>query len=140
MPSFTQAIAISGLLLSVLTSACASVGYVSKTSTEVSIAPQNAVLVATTITNWDPKASDDLIVEWQAPKGFCKSSSFSLVPGNATLHDVSSSYRTVSHTMANGLIINCSGKWVVNVVNHSTGAKLASAGYFVPPAAEKATS
>lgn len=113
-------------------SAFAMPGYTSKTSGQISISPDHNLIVATTITNWDPKSSDTLIVKWAAPQGsFCRSSIFKLTPGNNTSHDVSWSYRTVIHTTADGKTIVCSGKWTASLVNEATGHSLASAGYIV---------
>lgn len=106
--------------------------YVSKTTVSVSIAPRDNLIIATTVTNWDTRASDVLAVDWIAPKGsFCKSSQFVLSRGMNTTNDVSWAYRTVIHQLASGATIVCSGDWVVNVVNVKTHHVLASAGYTV---------
>src|ERR1700677_1449894 len=76
-------------------------GYVSKTTTSVSIAPQDNLIIATTTTDWDTRASDVLAVDWIAPKkSFCKSSQFVLSRGMNTTNDVSWAYRTVIHPLA----------------------------------------
>ncbi len=127
------------LTLAVLGLACAyastTSGYASQTTSSVSIAPQGNLIVATTVTNWDTRASDTLAVVWTAPQGsFCKSSQFVISRGNDTSNDVSWAYRTVVHAAANGNETICSGPWVAKVVNVNSGVVLASAGYVVSPA------
>ncbi len=107
--------------------AVAATGYVSQTAGQITLAPKDNLLVATTVVNWDPKASDQLIVKWLAPKGFCQSSVFNVARGNNTQHDVSWSYRTVIHQTQ-----TCQGKWQVLLMNTSTGKVLSAAGYTVP--------
>ena len=116
----------SAVLTLLASSAFAATGYVSQTSGQISLAPKDNLLVATTVVNWDPKASDQLIVKWLAPKGFCQSSVFTVARGNNTQHDVSWSYRTVirQNTI-------CEGKWRVLLVNTSTDKVLSAAGYTV---------
>lgn len=115
------------IILSLLTTyAFATTGYVSQTSGQITLAPKDNLLIATTVVNWDPKASDQLIVKWVAPKGFCQSSTFNIARGNNTQHDVSWSYRTVIHQDD-----VCQGKWQVLLVNASNGTTLSSAGYTV---------
>ena len=114
------------LLLMTVTGAFAATGYVSQTAGQITLAPKDNLLVATTVVNWDPKASDQLVVKWLAPKGFCQSSTFDVARGNDTQHDVSWSYRTV---MRQNTI--CQGKWQVLLVNTNTGKVLSAAGYNV---------
>ncbi len=119
-----QSLSLGLILLN--SSAFAATGYTSQTSGQIVLAPKDNLLVATTVVNWDPKASDQLIVKWIAPKGFCQSSTFSIARGNDTQHDVSWSYRTVVHQN-----ITCVGKWQVLLVNTSTNQILSAAGYTV---------
>jgi hypothetical protein len=108
--------------------------YQSKTTSTISIAPRDNLIVATTLTSWDTKASDHLVVKWLAPKGsFCSDSTFVLVRGPNSTHDVSWAYRTVVHTNSKGNTITCTGHWVAQVVNTNNGQVLASAGYDVTP-------
>ena len=82
--------------------------YVSKTTASISIAPRDNLIIATTVTDWDTRASDVLAVDWIAPKGsFCKSSQFILSRGMNTTNDVSWAYRTVVHQPASGATIIC---------------------------------
>ncbi len=131
---------IMGKTLSILAMAVTSVGlsvaqaagYVSQTTGSISIAPRDNLIVATTVVNWDTRASDILAVNWLAPTGsFCKNSRFVLSRGNSVTDDISWSYRTVVHTPSNGNTITCSGNWVANLVNVNTSKVLASAGYTV---------
>lgn len=123
------------LLTAISTGAIAqttSPGYVSKTSATVSIAPRDNLVVATTVVNWDTRASDTLAVDWVAPKAsYCRNSQFVLSRGNNTSNDESWAYRTVIHTNSKGQQIVCAGNWVANVVNVQTHQVLASAGYTV---------
>jgi hypothetical protein len=110
-------------------------GYVSQTTASISIAPRDNLIVATTIVNWDTRASDTLAVQWIAPQGsFCRNSQFVLSRGPNVTGDVSWAYRTVMHTGSNGQQITCDGHWVANIVNVNTNQVLASAGYTVTPA------
>ncbi|MCX7122200.1 MAG: hypothetical protein NTV32_00715 [Gammaproteobacteria bacterium] len=120
----------SSALLFAMTSTFAATGYLSQTSGQITLAPKDDVLVATTVVNWDPKSSDQLEVKWLAPKGFCQSSIFNIARGNNTQHDVSWSYRTVTHQQT-----SCTGKWQVLLINTSTAKTLSSAGYVVSPLA-----
>ncbi len=121
-----------GTLVSVGVVFAADSGYISQTTSRVSLAPQGNLLIATTVTNWDTRASDVLAVKWIAPKGsYCQSSQFTLSRGNAITGDVSWAYRTIVHTGANGQPIVCSGYWVADVINLNNNAVLASAGYTV---------
>jgi hypothetical protein len=108
--------------------------YSSNTTSSISIAPRDNLIIATTVTNWDIKASDMLAIYWTAPQGsYCKNSKFTLVRGPNTHHDVSWAYRTVVHTNAQGRTTTCQGHWLAQVVNVNTGKILASAGYDVSP-------
>jgi hypothetical protein len=101
--------------------------YVSKTTSTISLAVRDNLIVATTITDWDTRASDVLAVSWIAPKGsFCKNSQFVLSRGNDVADDESWAYRTVIH----GNVV-CSGDWTARVVNVNTHQVLASAGYTI---------
>jgi hypothetical protein len=113
-------------LMFAMASTFAATGYVSQTTGQITLAPKDNLLVATTIVDWDPKASDQLAVKWIAPKGFCQSSVFNVARGNNTQHDVSWSYRTVVHQNN-----TCQGKWQVVLQNTSNGKVLGSAGYIV---------
>ena len=107
--------------------ASAATAYVSSTSGQISLAPKDNLLIATTIVNWDPKASDQLVVNWIAPpQSFCRNSSFSVARGINTSHAVSWSYRTVIHQTT-----TCIGKWTVKLVNATNNQILASAGYTI---------
>lgn len=107
-------------------------GYISKTTASITIAPQGNLIIATTIVDWDTRASDVLAVDWLAPKNsFCKNSQFVLSRGMNTSNDVSWDYRTVIHQTSAGATIVCSGNWTANVVNVNTHHVLASAGYTV---------
>ncbi len=108
--------------------------YVSKTSATISLAPRDNLIIATTMVDWDTRASDVLAIDWIAPQGgFCKSSEFLLSRGMNTSNDVSWAYRTVIHTTASGATIVCSGNWIARIVNVNTQHVLASAGYSVAP-------
>lgn len=107
--------------------------YQSKTTSSISVAPRDNLIVATTITRWDPKASDTLAIHWIAPKGsYCQSSTFPITRGPNSNHDVFWAYRTVVHTTSDGDTITCNGHWVVQVVNTATGKILTSTSYDVP--------
>ncbi len=119
-----QRLLTSSWLLMCMGYAFAATGYVSQTAGQITLAPKDNLLIATTIVNWDPKSSDQLMVKWIAPKGFCQSSIFNVARGNNTAHDVSWSYRTVIHENT-----ICQGKWQVQLIDTSTGKVLSSAGY-----------
>lgn len=108
-------------------------GYQSQTTSSISIAPRDSLIIATSVTRWDPKASDSLAIHWIAPKGgYCQSSNFPITRGPNTNHDVFWAYRTVVHTNSNGISVTCSGHWVAQVLNTANGKVLASASYDVP--------
>ena len=108
--------------------------YQSKTTSTISIAPRDNLIIATVITTWDIKASDNLAIDWIAPKGsYCNNSKFTLVQGPNMDHDVSWAYRTVVHTGSNGIMQTCTGRWIARVINTDTGKILTSAGYNVLP-------
>lgn len=111
----------------------APVGYESKTTSTISIAPRDNLIVATAITNWDPKASDTLAIQWVAPKGsYCQNSTFSVTRGANASHDTFWAYRTVVHTNSKGATVYCSGHWEAKVVNTADNNKvLATTGYDV---------
>lgn len=123
---------LTSALLATATTAFAVTPYASQTSASISIAARDDLIVATSIVNWDPKASDSLIIKWTAPKNsFCASSTFALTRGNNTHHDVSWAYRRVVRTDDKGGSLVCSGQWTAAVVDTSTGKTLASTGYVV---------
>ncbi len=109
------------------------VGYESKTTSTISIAPRDNLIVATAITHWDAKASDTLVIQWVAPKGsYCQGSTFSVTRGANASHDTFWAYRTVVHTNSKGATVYCSGHWEAKVVNTADNNKvLASTGYDV---------
>ena len=106
--------------------------YESKTTSTISIAPRDNLIVATAITNWDAKASDKLAIQWVAPKSsYCQGSTFSVTRGPNTSHDVFWAYRTVVHTNSKGATVYCSGHWEAKVINTIDNKVLATAGYDV---------
>ncbi len=106
--------------------------YESKTSSTISIAPRDNLIVATAVTNWDPKASDTLAIQWIAPKtSYCQSSTFKVTRGPNSSHDVFWAYRTVVHTNSKGATVYCSGHWEAKVINTVDNKVLATTGYDV---------
>lgn len=133
------AILTAGLFIG--TAAQAASGYVSQTTGSISIAPRDNLIIATTVVNWDTRASDVLAVKWSAPKGsFCRNSEFILTRGNNTANDTSWAYRTVIHPAVKGGSNICSGYWTANIVNINTHKVLASAGYNVAAPVDSASS
>ncbi len=135
---------LASVLLATASTAFAVTPYASQTSATISMTSRDDLIVATSVVNWDPKASDSLVIKWTAPKGsFCSNSSFSLTRGNNTHHDVSWAYRRVIRTDSRGGNLVCSGPWTAAVVDTSTGKTLATTGYTVTnsgaPAAKTAS-
>ncbi len=123
---------LTGVMLATASTAFAVTPYTSQTSASISITSRDDLIVATSVVKWDPKASDNLVIKWTAPKGsFCASSTFALTRGNNTNHDVSWAYRRVIRTDSKGGNLVCSGPWTAAVVDTSTGAVLATTGYTV---------
>lgn len=107
--------------------------YQSKTTSTIAIKPRDNLIIATSITHWDPKASDSLAIRWLAPRGYCQSSTFNITRGPNSHHDVFWAYRTVVHTTSKGNTVTCQGHWVAQVINTTTGKILATAAYDVAP-------
>lgn len=121
------------LVSSGLTYAHAATGYLSHTTGSISVAPREHLIIATTIVNWDTKASDQLAIQWIAPKNsFCANSEFKLIHGDRTVKDMSWAYRTVVHPAQNKTDIVCSGHWIANLINVTTHDVLATTGYHIP--------